>query len=73
MANCDEIGYIVKERIGVPVKISKGINKMPIIAKSIINSENISEGIISVNPSVTTVSKDQLIDNVLKAGFYSAR
>ncbi|MEE0567511.1 N-6 DNA methylase [Clostridium sp.] len=72
MANCDEIGYIVKERIGVPVKISKGINKMPIIAKSIINSENISEGIISVNPSVTTVSKDQLIDNVLKAGFYSA-
>jgi type I restriction-modification system DNA methylase subunit len=72
MANCDDIGYIVKERIGVPVKIAKGINKMPIITRSIINSKSISKGIISVNPSVTTVSKNQLIDNILKAGFYSA-
>lgn len=72
MANCDDLGYIVKEKVGVPVKISKGKNKMPIIADKIINNEK-SESIISKNPSITIVSEDQLIGNILKPSFYSAK
>lgn len=70
MASCDDLGYIVKEKVGVPVKISKGNNKMTLIADKIINNKKI-EGIISNNPSITIVSKDQLIGNILKPGFYS--
>lgn len=71
MASCDDLGYIVKEKVGVPVKISKGINKMPIIASKIVNT-NLFEGVISDTPSITFVSKNQLISNILKPGFYSA-
>lgn len=71
MANCDNLGYIVKGRVGVPVKISKGINQMPEIANKIINTK-VFEGVISDNPSITFVEKNKLISNMLKASFYSA-
>lgn len=71
MANCEDLGYVVKEKVGVPVKVSKGINQMPIIAEKIKSSDMI-EGVISNTPSITVVSKSKLVGNVLKPGFYSA-
>lgn len=71
MASCKEIGYIVKEKMGVPVKISKGQNQMEAVAQCLLNGDRESE-IIMENPSVTNVCISGLTDNILKPGFYSA-
>lgn len=52
MADCKDIGYVVKERAGVPVKIEQGTNEMTIIAEKIINAD-FSTKIVCTNPSVT--------------------
>lgn len=70
MANCTDLGYIVKEKVGVPLKISKGINEMSLIAEGIINS-NVYGNVILEKPSITTVLKKELINKILKASFYS--
>lgn len=71
MASCKELGYVVKEKMGVPVKISKGQNQMELIAKALVEN-NRNRGIISDNPSITSISINDLTDNILKPGFYSA-
>lgn len=71
MASCKELGYIVKEKMGVPVKISKGQNQMEIVAAALVNNRR-NQDIISVSPSVTNISIKDLNDNILKPGFYSA-
>ena len=71
MATCKELGYIVKEKMGVPVKISKGQNQMEIVADCLVNGNRQLE-IISHDPSVTNVCIDSLTDNILKPSFYSA-
>lgn len=71
MAICKELGYTVKEKMGVPVKISKGKNQMDRIAHCLINANRVQE-IISETPSVTNVCIETLNDNILKPSFYSA-
>lgn len=72
MGVCDEIGYIVKERNGVPVKILKGKNEMEELAVSY-NKNNSRELILSSSPSLTQILYSELIDNVLNPTFYSAK
>lgn len=71
MATCNDIGYTVKERMGVPVKITSGTNQMYDIAR--VYTENKSdEQIISHTPSVTQVKKSDLIEEIINPSFYSA-
>ena len=71
MATCNDIGYTVKERMGVPVKITSGTNEMYDIARAYTeNSSN--KQIISHTPSVTSVKKSDLIDEIINPSFYSA-
>lgn len=71
MANCKDLGFQVKERMGVPVKIQTGINQMPQIANCIINNDY-TKTIISETPSITLIAADELIDHILKPSFYAA-
>ncbi len=71
MGVCEDIGYIVKERNGVPVKIEKGINQMTAIASEYVK-RTASNGIISTYPSVTSIGTAELIDGILTPNFYSA-
>ncbi|WP_320973415.1 N-6 DNA methylase [Enterocloster bolteae] len=71
MAICNDIGYTVKERMGVPVKITSGTNEMYDIAR--VYTENFhDEQIISHTPSVTWGKKGDLIDEIINPSFYSA-
>lgn len=71
MASCKELGYIVKEKMGVPVKISKGQNQMEIIANALVGDKR-NEDIVLETPSITNICIEDLTDNILKPGFYSA-
>lgn len=71
MASCNNLGYVVKERAGVPVKVNQGVNDMVIIAESIIGN-NDKEKILLETPSVTMINKNDYIGNVLKPSFYAA-
>lgn len=71
MADCKDIGYIVKERAGVPVKIEQGKNEMIAIAQSL--SGNIPDvKILSEVPSVTLIDRSDYVENNLKPSFYAA-
>lgn len=71
MADCKDIGYSVKERAGVPVKIEQGTNEMIAIAQSL--SGNIPDvKILSEVPSVTLIDRTDYVDNSLKPSFYAA-
>lgn len=71
MAECKDLGYIVKEKMGVPVKISKGHNEMLDISCSLLKCRE-GKRIISKSPSITIVSEEDLAGNVLKPSFYAA-
>lgn len=71
MADCKDLGYVVKERAGVPVKIEQGKNEMEAIAHSIINAEANSK-ILSEEPSVTMINENDYVGNILKPSFYAA-
>ena len=71
MAVCKDLGYVVKERTGVPVKIAKGTNQMETISACIV-SKNSNDLILSKDPSVTRISVDDLDNKILKPSFYSA-
>ena len=71
MATCSDIGYTVKERMGVPVKITSGTNEMYEIAR-VYTESGFDEQIISHTPSVTWVKKSDLIDEIINPSFYSA-
>lgn len=75
MAVCNDIGFDVKERKGVPVKQQKGTNEMYEIADSYIkNKASLSDRISILNniPSCTTIPKSAIIDNFLTPSFYSS-
>ena len=71
VAVCKDLGYVVKERTGVPVKIAKGTNQMETISACIV-SKNSNDLILSKDPSVTRISVDDLDNKILKPSFYSA-
>ena len=71
MALCEDLGYIVKEKMGVPVKISKGKNEMLDIAKALIENRT-DKRIILQKPSVTQITPLDLTENVIKPSFYAA-
>lgn len=71
MATCNDIGYTVKERMGVPVKITSGKNEMYDIAR-FYNEDIREDQIISYTPSVTWVKKNDLIDEIINPSFYDA-
>lgn len=75
MGVCNDVGYMVKERAGVPVKIQEGINEMYDISKSYLESKSLGNKkfkILSNSPSSTIISYEYIIDNVLNPSFYSA-
>ena len=71
MALCEDLGYIVKEKMGVPVKISKGKNEMLDIAKALIEKQT-DKRIILQKPSVTQITSLDLTENIIKPSFYAA-
>lgn len=71
MADCKDLGYVVKERAGVPVKIQQGTNEMEAIALSIISDEGGGK-ILSEEPSVTMIDESDYVGNILKPSFYAA-
>lgn len=75
MGVCNDVGYIVKERAGVPVKIQEGINEMYDISKAYLKNEKIEDEkfkIVCNIPSATIISHEYIMDNVLNPSFYSA-
>lgn len=70
MGICNDIGYNVKERMGVPVKIRTKHNELEHIAN--IYCKNNRNAIMSVSPSVTSIPATELIQEVLNPNFYSA-
>ena len=70
MGICKDVGYVVKERQGVPVKIASGKNEMSIISHVYCQGNN-GETILSENPSVTAIDALGLISGILNPGFYS--
>lgn len=70
MSICNDVGYIVKERSGVPVKIKSGSNEMIEISSKIVNNSSRLK-IVSAHPSVTMVCKEELIGNCLNPKFYA--
>ena len=57
--------------MGVPVKISKGQNQMEIIANALVSDKRRAD-IVLETPSITNICIEDLTDNILKPGFYSA-
>ncbi len=72
MADSKELGYVVKERAGVPIKKAQGNNEMVNIAELILKA-NYHDKIISEVPSVTIISRKDMIGNCLKPSFYAAK
>lgn len=70
MADCKDLGFIVKERSGVPVKLEQGTNEMPLIATAL--ATNNKSKILLEKPSVTQIDEGELIGNSLKPSFYAA-
>lgn len=71
MASCTDLGYVVKEKMGVPVKISKGSNEMLEIAAALIKNDS-ADRIVLRKPSVTYITAHDLAQNVIKPSFYGA-
>lgn len=71
MSTCKDIGFNVKEKMGVPVKFITKENEMLKIASSYI-SKDITKTIISTSPSATLIKKNELINEILKPSFYDA-
>ena len=69
MGICNDIGFNVKERMGVPVKIKTNLNEMELIAS--VYCKNNHHSIMSITPSVTNIHVDELIHEVLHPSFYS--
>lgn len=75
MGVCNDVGYIVKERAGVPVKFQEGINEMYDISTSYVERQclqNKKFNILQNKPSSTIISYEYIIDNILNPSFYSA-
>lgn len=71
MSSCKDIGYSVKERMGVPVKIQTEKNEMPVIAECYLSKNN-NCMILSSSPSATLINRSDLINNILNPNFYDA-
>lgn len=72
MCVCNDIGYTVKERMGVPVKIHQGRNEMEIIANLYSSLNSNQDYIIHKQPSMTLIKTTDLINGILNPNFYSA-
>lgn len=73
MGICGDIGFNVKERMGVPVKVATKCNELELIAQVYIERNVASlDTIISENPSVTMVGVEELIDGIWNPSFYNA-
>lgn len=76
MGICNDLGYIVKERKGVPVKFYEGKNEMKEIAEAYKNykiNNQFSSQILSISPSCTIVETNDLLGNFLTPNFYDAK
>lgn len=75
MAVCNDIGYTVKEKLGIPVKIENGVNEMIQISSDYVDNfhSNINKcEIISQSPSTTLINKNDIIDDIYTPNFYGA-
>ena len=70
MAICNDVGYSVKERQGVPVKVESGKNEMINVSQIYCRSTH-ENTILSETPSITAIKVDDLISGILNPGFYS--
>lgn len=72
MLVCEELGFDVKEKLGVPVKIENGVNDLEKMVEILENNLKITNKIISNTPSIVSINKKDLINNILKPNFYSS-
>ena len=75
MGVCEKVGYVVKERGGVPIKIEDGSNEMYDIANAYMKRINLRGEqfrIINDQPSATMISYNYIIDDILTPNFYNA-
>lgn len=70
MATCKDIGYLVKEKMGVPIKIKSGNNEMKSICETY-NNITTYRKLIKKKPSVTSIIYNELVDDILNPSFYS--
>lgn len=77
MAVCNEIGYDVKTKLGVPVKIKQGNNDMLLISRSYIDGKDVTfDGdfnIVNDSPSSVFIKDNLIIDNVYNPNFYNSQ
>ncbi|MCT4687301.1 N-6 DNA methylase [Vallitalea sp.] len=78
MGICKDVGFVVKDRVGIPVKFSKGENEMKIISQKYISIDKKIENmkkhkIINNTPSCTIVYNSDIIDNIYKPNFYDSK
>lgn len=73
MGVCEDIGYNVKERTGVPVKIATKKNEVIDIANAYSNyQKHNASNVLLENPSVTVIKSTDLIGDILNPSFYSS-
>ena len=78
MGICNNIGYIVKNRKGVPVKKVFGENDLVKISEAYIRNksvfkESLPTKVVSQTPSSVFVNREDLIESYLTANFYDAQ
>lgn len=77
MGICNNIGFNVKDRVGIPIKYSVANNELEIVCKKYVqwskkNIEIEEIEIISDSPSCTSIRKEKIIDMILKPSFYDS-
>ena len=72
MGSCADVGFNVKMRAGVPVKVKTATNDMIDIKRYYVPSSQIEgSGIVCERPSVTAIAYEALISNAFTPSFYS--
>jgi len=72
MGICNNIGFTVKERMGVPVKIPTDKNEMEDISRCYCNTKRPFNTILLDSPSITSIQYSALINEILNPSFYNA-
>lgn len=78
MGICNNIGYIVKNRKGVPVKKVSGENELIEISEAYIQNkslfnDSLTTKVVKQTPSSVFVNREDLIESYLTANFYDSQ
>lgn len=73
MCTCEDVGFVVKERSGVPVKTKTTTNDMEKYSELYPETrDETTVEVICEKPSITTITNEQIIGGQLTPSFYSA-